>query len=113
MAVDIDRINCRNQHILETLQQTLFDAMKLAPVSHGKADAFLTYEILSGKEESLMAVLNNAGINASLIGKQYAHWALEKRGLNNLLRFTPHYITAESELEKLLVTMKECRRFFP
>lgn len=63
--------------------------------------ALMTYRIQEPLAAQLLARLAEEGIQASLITRQYARWALEARGLGVLLRLTPHYFTSGAEIAHL------------
>ncbi|MBF3364456.1 hypothetical protein HKW94_44985 [Pseudomonas aeruginosa] len=49
-------------------------------------------------------------MNASYIGPQYARWALREQALPGVLRLTPHYLTDDSEIERLGEALEDCLR---
>jgi len=118
MGLGIERIALRNTTVREQLSGHLGQELELHAVGMGNASAFLTYRISDGIDgidadnlaNQLMFGLEQAGINASLIGKQYARWAMTPRGMHKLLRLTPHYITSETETEKLTSCLRGFRR---
>lgn len=109
LQTGVDRIAARNREVLHSLRARLGDELDIQTVAGKDATAFLTCRIDAGKADALMKVLEENGVNASLVGKQYARWAMTARGMEKLLRLTPHYITAESEIESLVTVLKAHR----
>jgi selenocysteine lyase/cysteine desulfurase len=109
MQVGIDRIAARNREVLHLLRTRIEHELDMQAVAGKDAAAFLTYRVSAGKADALMKSLEENGINASLVGKQYARWAMTARGMDKLLRLTPHYITEESEMASLMTVLKAHR----
>ncbi|HEY4374407.1 MAG TPA: aminotransferase class V-fold PLP-dependent enzyme [Burkholderiales bacterium] len=110
----LERIAAHNRTQRAALRQRLRDECGLVTLSHAEGPAFLTYALSptlpAERGPALIAELAAAGINASLITPQYTRWALEARGLTALLRLTPHYITGEEEVERLVAALREVER---
>lgn len=123
MKQGLERIALQNMAVREHLRWRLAHELDLHAVGDSGSSVFLTYRLnkLSDNNEydengrnditadQLMRTLEDKGINASLVGKQYARWAMTSRGMTKLLRLTPHYITSETETEHLLSQLRGLR----
>jgi selenocysteine lyase/cysteine desulfurase len=101
MTVGVERVAVHNLLIREKIAAALSSSPALEPMPSVHPSALMTYQINESTASQLMALLDTAGVNASLITHQYARWALEARKHNMLLRLTPHYFTSDTELELL------------
>jgi len=116
MQQGLDRIALRNTDVRGHLRRRLARELDLHAVGGSPSSAFLTYRLNGehgGAEAAsnlLARVLEDSGVNVSIVGKQYARWAMTPRGMEKLLRLTPHYITSEAEVEQLIVNLKDIRR---
>lgn len=100
------RIARRNAEVRGRVAGTLRERLGWAPLEgdHPRASALMTYALppASGDGQTLVRALWEAGVNVSAVGLQYARWALEAEGVPAVLRLTPHFLTAEDELDRLV-----------
>jgi selenocysteine lyase/cysteine desulfurase len=119
MQRGLERIAVRNASVREQLRGRLARELDLHTIGTGIGvdSAFLTYRVnnvaavgdVDAVANKLIRGLEDNGINASLIGKQYARWAMTSRSLQKLLRLTPHYITDEAECDRLMTCLGSFR----
>jgi selenocysteine lyase/cysteine desulfurase len=110
MQQGLERIALRNASVREQLHSRLARELDLHAVGLSAESAFLTYRVsdvsprtdIDTAANKLMHGLEHNGINVSVVGKQYARWAMTPRDLHKLLRLTPHYITGEAEIDQLI-----------
>lgn len=102
MAVGPERIAAHNRLTREKLASALQGIPALQALPCTRPSALMTYRINPAHAAQLLATLEAAGINANLITAQYARWALSARNAEVVLRFTPHYITSDAEIERLV-----------
>lgn len=102
-GVGLERIASRNRELRQLIATRLAQHFGLQPLeqAHPRATALMTYRLASVDDTAAIRVLRDAGVNASVIGPQYARWALEARGAVALLRLTPHYISNDTDIERL------------
>lgn len=110
MRLGLERIAAHNRAQRLALRERLHGECGLNSLSTGDAPAFLVYPLAPGRGAALIDRLAAAGINANLVTAQYTRWALEARGIDSLLRLTPHYLTGEEEVERLVAALKEVPR---
>lgn len=88
-----------------SVRQKVLDALADLPALHALSvdnpTALMTFRIHAPLAKQLLGRLESGGVNASLITKQYARWALQARGQEVLLRLTPHYFTTDAEIRQL------------
>jgi len=106
MGVGIERIAARNRIVRDAVRERLAHDFGLQPLYAGARAAFLTYPLPEHHADALLQALTEGGVNANLITPQYTRWALQRRGLGRLLRLTPHYITADEEVERLVAVLR-------
>ncbi|WP_413763103.1 aminotransferase class V-fold PLP-dependent enzyme [Variovorax sp. Varisp41] len=106
LAVDPARIARQNALIRQRLVHALQERFGWQPLEAGQPDrsALLTYRLPEafGDGAAFVRRLADAGVHASFIGPQHARWALEAAGLPGVLRFTPHYLTDDDEIARLV-----------
>lgn len=112
--VGVERIAARNAEVRSAVVQALREGCGWEPLegAHPRATALLTYALpdSAGDGDAWMRALSQAGVNASVVGMQHASWALEAMGVPALLRLTPHYITGEDEVQRLVLALRELQR---
>lgn len=100
------RIAQRNAEVRALVTDTLRERLGWVPLegAHPRATALMTYALPpgSGDGRTLVRMLWEVGVNVSAVGLQYARWALEAEGVPAVLRLTPHFLTGEDELERLV-----------
>lgn len=102
MAAEPARIAAQNQIVRANVLDGLRNTHAVEPTQPAHPTALMTFRVRETQAASLLARLEAAGVNASLIGAPYSLWALRARHTNVLLRLTPHYFTEETEVEQLL-----------
>ncbi|WP_395353122.1 hypothetical protein [Variovorax sp. UC122_21] len=106
LAVDPARIARQNARVRQRLAQALQERFGWQPLEAGLPDrsALLTYRLPEafGDGAAFVRRLADAGVHASFVGPQHARWALEAAGLPGVLRLTPHYLTDEDEIARLV-----------
>jgi selenocysteine lyase/cysteine desulfurase len=101
MDVGPERIAAHNLNIRHKVATALQGIPAIQALDSTHPTALMTYRINEAGALDLLATLEAAGINASLITTQYARWALKARDAEVLLRLTPHYLTTDAEIEQL------------
>ncbi len=111
LQTDVQRIARRNRQLRERIAQQLYRRLGWTPLEQGPhASALMTYAAPELSGEQWLKRLHARGVNASYIGPQYARWALREQALPGVLRLTPHYLTDDSEIERLGEALEDCLR---
>ncbi len=111
LQTDVRRIARRNRQLRERIAQQLYRRLGWTPLEQGPhASALMTYAAPELSGEQWLKRLHARGVNASYIGPQYARWALREQALPGVLRLTPHYLTDDSEIERLGEALEDCLR---
>lgn len=111
LQTDVRRIARRNRQLRERIAQLLYRRLGWTPLEQGPhASALMTYAAPELSGEQWLKRLHARGVNASYIGPQYARWALREQALPGVLRLTPHYLTDDSEIERLGEALEDCLR---
>ncbi len=101
VGIGLENIAAQAMLVRQQVADALADLPALRAVSAEKPTALMTYRIHSPMANALLDRLTAGGVNASLITTQYAPWALRARGVDVLLRLTPHYFTTGAEIMQL------------
>jgi selenocysteine lyase/cysteine desulfurase len=114
LATGLDRIAAQNRQVRAALVSTLCDRLGWRSLEGDANDAtaLTTYHLplAEGSIGMLVEQLWRAGVNVSDVTSQHALWALEPLGTQALLRLTPHYLTDQSEIERLASALDSAAR---
>jgi len=106
LRVGPQRIAQQNTRVRAEIASTLRERLGWEPLEgdHPRSTALMTYALPSnaGDGRRLVQALWGVGVNASAVGMQHARWALEAAGVSAVLRLTPHFLTGEEEIERLV-----------
>lgn len=104
------RIKAQNQIVRSAVEKALDHRFGWRSLEDGtdRATALMTYPLPYGDASAgeIVRHLWGAGVNVSMVTSQHALWALHSVGAPALMRLTPHYITDESEIERLLAALE-------
>ncbi|MFT4266331.1 MAG: aminotransferase class V-fold PLP-dependent enzyme [Xenophilus sp.] len=106
LRVGPQRMAWQNARVRDAIVTALHERLGWEPLEgdHPRATALMTYALPAGAGDGqpLVRALWKAGINVSAVGMQHARWALEAAGVAAVLRLTPHFLTGEEEIERLV-----------
>lgn len=113
VAAGPHRIAAHDRQVRSTLAAALTGRLGWEALERdaSNATALMTYRVPYAEHGmgAFVGKLWKAGVNVSVVTPQHALWALESLGEQALLRLTPHYLTDDSEIERLVGALEVLR----
>lgn len=108
LAVGINEIQARNKHLCNLVREAVSWISHLRVLDIGEhQSSIITVEIPNRKPQEVLAELRQQGINTSVGYRNFALIDFDAKQVEWALRISPHYYNTESEVEKLILAIKE------
>lgn len=108
LAVGINEIQARNKHLYNLVREAVSGISHLRLLDIGEhQSSIITVEIPNRKPQEVLTELRQQGINTSVGYRNFALIDFNAKQVEWALRISPHYYNTESEVEKLILAIKE------
>ncbi|KJC41008.1 hypothetical protein UP09_20810 [Bradyrhizobium sp. LTSP885] len=99
--IGLVNVRAHNSEKLRCLAANLRDADGLTVFEGEAADAaFLTFQHAFLSVDTIVSELASRGIAIGSVGRNYARWELEARGLEKIARVAPHIYSTDDDIER-------------
>jgi len=108
LSVDTSHIEQRVCRLANDLRQKLSAIDQVEVLDRGKSlGGIVTLHVSGWSPNNLKAVLDQAGINSSLVFMESARFEFQKRDIKWALRLSPHYYNLDSDLDEVAGLLDE------
>jgi selenocysteine lyase/cysteine desulfurase len=100
--IGVANVRAHNIEKLRSLDANLHDVPGLSVFEGEAADAaFLTFQHARLPADTIVDELASRGIAIASVGRDYARWELEARGLEKIVRVAPHIYSSDDDIGRL------------
>lgn len=108
LSLDMDAVFARSQKLAKQLRGGLADIKGVEVTDVGaNLSAIVTCQVAGKTAAELRKILANNKITGQVASVFHTRLDMEARGLNEILRLSPHYYNTEDEIEKTLEVMAQ------
>ncbi len=108
LSIGIENIETRNDELVLKLKKGLADISKIKLLDRGKKQcSIITFSVQSQSEQATKKYFSNRGINVYTIPKIDAIIDFYEKGVEWVVRVSPHYYNAESEIDAFIEAVRQ------
>ncbi len=108
LSSGIENIEARNNQLVSRLKSGLADAGNILLADRGTQQcSIITFSIKNKSEEATKNFFSDKGINIYTINKTSAWIDFQEKGVEWVVRVSPHYYNTESEIEAFIEAVRD------